>query len=132
MGIQKLTIKGARVHNLKNVDITPDLNGSVLPGITRRSCIQLLRDWGYEVIEGKLAIDTVMAAAAEGKLEEVFGSGTAAVVSPVKQLDYEDQSAFINNGEIGELTQKLYDTMTGMQWGKIPDTKGWIVPVCQA
>ena len=51
--------------------------------------------------------------------------------SPVKQLDYEDQSAFINNGEIGPLTQKLYDTMTGIQWGKIPDTKGWIVPVCK-
>ena len=82
------------------------------------------------MIEGKLAIDTVMAAAREGKLEEVFGSGTAAVVSPVKQLDYEDQSAFINNGEIGPLTQKLYDTMTGIQWGKLPDTKGWIVPVC--
>lgn len=83
-------------------------------------------------MEGKLAIDTVMAAAKEGKLEEVFGSGTAAVVSPVKQLDYEDQSAFINNGEIGPLTQKLYDTMTGMQWGKLPDTKGWILPVCRA
>ena len=106
-------------------------DGTVLPGVTRRSIIELLRDWGYEVVEGKLAIDTVMAAAKEGKLEEVFGSGTAAVVSPVKQLDYEDQSAFINNGEIGPLTQKLYDTMTGMQWGKLPDTKGWILPVCQ-
>ena len=106
--------------------------GTVLPGVTRRSIIELLKDWGYEVVEGKLAIDTIMAAAKEGKLEEVFGSGTAAVVSPVKQLDYEDQSAFINNGEIGPLTQKLYDTMTGIQWGKLPDTKGWIVPVCQA
>ena len=111
--------------------LTPDLNGSVLDGITRRSCLQLLRDWGYEVVEGRLAIDDIMKASKEGRLEEVFGSGTAAVVSPVKKLDYEDQSAFINNGEIGPLTQKLYDTMTGMQWGKIPDTKGWIVPVCQ-
>ena len=57
-------------------------------------------------------------------------TGTAAVISPVKQLDYEDQSAFINNGEIGPLTQRLYDTLTGLQWGKLPDTKGWIVPVC--
>ena len=89
-----------------------DTDGTVLPGVTRRSIIELLRDWGYEVIEGKLAIDDIMKAAREGKLEEVFGSGTAAVVSPVKKLDYEDQSAFINNGEIGSLTQRLYDTMT--------------------
>ncbi|MEG1988847.1 MAG: branched-chain amino acid aminotransferase [Oscillibacter sp.] len=109
-----------------------DKDGTVLPGVTRRSIIELLKDWGYVVHEGKLAITDIMKASAEGKLEEVFGSGTAAVVSPVKQLDYEAQSAFINNGEIGPLTQKLYDTMTGMQWGKIPDTKGWIVPVCQA
>ena len=106
-------------------------DGTVLPGVTRRSIIELLKDWGYEVIEGKLAITDIMAAAKEGKLEEVFGSGTAAVVSPVKKLDYEDESAFINNGEIGSLTQKLYDTMTGIQWGKLPDDKGWIVPVCQ-
>ena len=90
-----------------------------------------MRDWGYEVIEGKLAITDIMKASKEGKLEEVFGTGTAAVISPVKQLDYEQDSAFINNGEIGPLTQKLYDTMTGIQWGKIADTKNWIVPVCK-
>jgi len=72
-----------------------DTDGTVLPGVTRRSIIELLRDWGYEVIEGKLAIDDIMKASREGKLEEVFGSGTAAVVSPVKKLDYEDQSAFM-------------------------------------
>jgi len=112
--------------------LAQDKDGTVLPGVTRRSCIELMKDWGYEVIEGKLAIADIMQASKEGKLEEVFGTGTAAVVSPVKQLDYEDQSAFIGNGEIGALTQKLYDTMTGMQWGKLPDTKNWIVPVCQA
>ena len=63
-------------------------------------------------------------------VEEVFGAGTAAVMSPVKQLDYLNQTAYINNGKIGPLTQKLYDTITGIQWGIIPDTKGWIVPVC--
>ena len=109
---------------------TSDTDGTVLPGVTRRSIIELLKDWGYKVHEGKLAIEAIMEASRNGKLEEVFGSGTAAVVSPVKQLDYEDESAYINNGEIGPLTQKLYDTMTGMQWGKIPDSKGWIVPVC--
>ena len=65
----------------------------------------------------------------EGKLEEVFGTGTAAVVSPVKELDWEGKVAHISGGHIGELTQKLYDTLTGIQWGKLPDTKGWIVPV---
>lgn len=109
---------------------TSPTDGTVLPGVTRRSCIELLKDWGYTVHEGKLAIQTIMEASKEGKLEEVFGTGTAAVISPVKQLDYEDQSAFIGEGKIGPVTQKLYDTMTGIQWGKIADAKKWIVPVC--
>ena len=103
--------------------------GTVLPGVTRRSCIELLKDWGYEVVEGKLAIADIMQAARDGKLEEVFGTGTAAVVSPVKELVWKGEHAYIGDGNIGPVTQKLYDTMTGMQWGKIPDTKGWIVPV---
>ena len=108
---------------------TAACTGTVLPGVTRRSIIELLKDWGYEVIEGPLAIADVMKAADEGKLEEVFGTGTAAVVSPVKELDWEGKVAHISGGKIGELTQKLYDTLTGIQWGKLPDTKGWIVPV---
>ncbi|MDO4315887.1 MAG: branched-chain amino acid aminotransferase [Oscillospiraceae bacterium] len=105
--------------------------GTVLPGVTRRSIIELLRDWGYEVIEGKLAIEDIMKAGHEGTLEEVFGTGTAAVVSPVKELDWKGDKVDISGGKIGELTQKLYDTLTGIQWGKLPDTKGWIVPVCK-
>ena len=103
--------------------------GTVLPGVTRRSCIELLKDWGYPVHEERVAIADIMKAADEGKLEEVFGTGTAAVVSPVKELDWEGKVAHISGGKIGELTQKLYDTLTGIQWGKLPDTKGWIVPV---
>ena len=110
---------------------TAACEGTVLPGVTRRSCIELLRDWGYEVIEGKLAIETVMQAGRDGKLEEVFGTGTAAVISPVKELCWKDESVLINDGKIGPLTQKLYDNLTGIQWGKIEDTKGWITPVCQ-
>ena len=110
---------------------TAACEGTVLPGVTRRSCIELLRDWGYEVIEGKLAIETVMQAGRDGKLEEVFGTGTAAVVSPVKELNMKGESVYINDGKIGPLTQKLYDNLTGIQWGKIEDTKGWITPVCQ-
>ena len=108
---------------------TAACTGTVLPGVTRRSIIELLKDWGYEVVEGKLAIADVMKASEEGKLEEVFGTGTAAVVSPVKELDWEGKTALIGDGKIGPLTQKLYDTLTGIQWGKLPDTKGWTVKV---
>ena len=110
---------------------TAACTGTVLPGVTRRSCIELLQDWGYEVIEGKLAIETIMEAGHNGTLEEVFGTGTAAVVSPVKELDWKGDKVFICNGEIGPLTQKLYDNLTGIQWGKLPDTKGWIDFVCE-
>ena len=110
---------------------TAACTGTVLPGVTRRSIIELCKDWGYEVIEGKLAIADVMQAAKEGKLEEVWGTGTAAVVSPVKELKWKNEVAYISDGKIGPLTQKLYDTLTGIQWGKLEDTKGWIVPVCQ-
>lgn len=103
--------------------------GTVLPGITRMSCIELLKSWGYKVNEGKLAIDTVMEAGKNGTLEEVFGTGTAAVISPVGSLMYENDVVTVNNFEIGELTQKLYDTLTGMQFGKLPDTMGWTVKV---
>ena len=110
---------------------TAPCEGTVLPGVTRRSCIELLRDWGYEVEEKHVAIADIMQAGHDGTLEEVFGTGTAAVVSPVKELDWKGDKVFICDGKIGPLTQKLYDTMTGMQWGKIPDDKGWIVPVCK-
>ena len=110
---------------------TAPCTGTVLPGVTRRSIIELLRDWGYEVCEEHVAIADIMKAGHDGKLEEVFGTGTAAVVSPVKELDWKGDKVFISDGKIGELTQKLYDTLTGIQWGKIPDTKGWSVPVCK-
>ncbi len=110
---------------------TAPCTGTVLPGVTRRSIIELLKDWGYEVCEEHVAIADIMKAGHDGKLEEVFGTGTAAVVSPVKELDWKGDKVFISGGKIGELTQKLYDTLTGIQWGKLPDTKGWIVPVCK-
>ena len=110
--------------------VTPDISGgTVLPGITRKSCIQVLKDWGYDVEERKISVDELIDAAESGRLEEAWGCGTAAVVSPVKELDWKGDKVFISGGKIGELTQKLYDTLTGIQWGKLPDTKGWIVPV---
>ncbi|MGN0994367.1 MAG: branched-chain amino acid aminotransferase, partial [Butyricicoccus sp.] len=103
--------------------------GTVLPGVTRMSCIELLEKWGYTVSQDRLAIVDIMAASKDGKLEEVFGSGTAAVISPVGELRYEGDVAYINEGKIGELTQRLYDTITGIQWGKIPDDMGWTVSI---
>ena len=103
--------------------------GTVLPGVTRRSCIELLEKWGYKVCQDRIAIDDIMKAAREGKLEEVFGTGTAAVISPVGELRYENEVAVINDFKIGELTQKLYDTLTGIQWGKIEDEMGWTTKV---
>ena len=110
--------------------ITPTLEGgNILPGVTRKSCIQLLQSMGYKVEERKLSLAEVEEAYANGKLDEAFGTGTAAVVSPMGLLDTGDQKMVINNGEIGEVAQKLYDTLTGIQWGKIEDKFGWTVKV---
>jgi len=134
-GIEKKYVEEVGAMNIMfKIDgkvYTAACEGTVLPGVTRRSIIELLRDWGYEVIEGKLAIQTIMEAGHTGKLEEVFGTGTAAVVSPVKELVWKEDSVTIGGGKIGPVTQKLYDTLTGIQWGKVEDTKSWIVPVCE-
>ena len=106
--------------------VTPALDsGSILPGITRKSCLELLRDWGFEVEERKISVDELFAAAASGALEEAWGTGTAAVVSPIGQLYYQDTSYTLCGGKIGQTAQKLYDNLTGIQWGKLADTHGW-------
>ena len=109
--------------------VTPMLNGSILPGITRDSILTVCRDWGFEVEERRISVDELVAAAKDGTLEEVWGTGTAAVVSPVNKLRYEDEVMLIGDGGIGPVTQKLYDELTGIQWGKLPDTRGWRVTV---
>ena len=109
--------------------VTPMLNGSILPGITRDSIINVCKAWGYEVEERRISVDELVAAAKDGSLEEVFGTGTAAVVSPVNKLRYVDDVMNIGDGSIGELTQKLYDELTGIQWGKREDPYGWRVTV---
>lgn len=109
--------------------VTPRLTGSVLPGITRRSCIQLLKDKGYEVEERLAGAEEIMDALASGALEEAWGCGTAAVISPIGRLSYRDRSFPVHGGEIGPCAQDLYDTLTGIQWGRRPDPCGWIVPV---
>ncbi len=105
--------------------VTPKLSGSILPGITRKSCIEVLKDKGYKVSERLLSIDELAQAMEDGTLEEAWGCGTAAVVSPIGELNYNGQKFTVNNGEIGPVTQYLYDTLTGIQWGKIEDAYGW-------
>ena len=109
--------------------ITPALNGSILPGITRNSVLELCRSWGYPVEERKISADELIEAQKNGTLEECWGTGTAAVISPVGKLRYVDEVMTINGGNIGELSQKLYDTITGIQTGKLADERGWRVTV---
>ncbi len=109
--------------------ITPQLTGSVLPGITRKSAIEICRKKGYKVTERRIAIDEIAKAYDEGKLDEVFGTGTAAVISPVGHLKWGDKIMEINNNQIGKISHMLYETLTGIQWGKLPDEFGWIVKV---
>lgn len=109
--------------------ITAPLEGTILPGITRDSVIHLLKDWGVKVSERKLAIDEIFKAYDEGKLSEVFASGTAAVISPVGELGWKDRKIVINDNKIGPLSQKLYDVLSGIQTGKIEDKYGWTVEV---
>lgn len=109
--------------------VTPMLTGSILPGITRKSCIEILKDEGYKVSERLLSVDELLSALEEGRLKEAWGCGTAAAVSPIGELCYKDKKFTVNNGVIGDVTQHLYDTLTGIQWGKREDKHGWIRPV---
>ncbi len=109
--------------------ITAPLTGTILPGITRDSVINLLQKWGLKVSERRMTIDEVFEAGKSGKLVEMFATGTAAVISPVGELAWKDEKVVINNGQIGELSQKLYDELYGLQIGEVEDTLGWTVEV---
>ena len=110
-----------------NKIVTPMLNGSILPGITRDSVLKLARSMGYETVEGRLDINEIFADAKSGKLTEAFGTGTAAVISPVGTLALKDEKITIGDGNIGTIAQTLYDTLTGIQYGRLEDKFGWIV-----
>lgn len=109
--------------------ITAPAGETVLPGVTRDSMIQLLKSWGYEVIEKHLDVNELMEAGKNGKLEEAWGTGTAAVISPIGELYYKGEKVTINGFKTGELTHKLYDTLTGIQWGRLEDKFHWTVEV---
>ncbi|WP_432358980.1 branched-chain amino acid aminotransferase [Sporosarcina sp. UB5] len=109
--------------------VTPELNGSILEGITRKSVIELLQHWDIPITERKISMEELYEAYESGILEEAFGTGTAAVISPIGELYWNDKKITINNGEIGSLSQKIYDTMTGIQTGKVEDPFGWRLTV---
>ncbi len=109
--------------------VTPMLNGSILPGVTRNSCIELCKSWGYPVEERRVSAEELFAAAKEGTLEEVWGTGTAAVISPVGHLREGNNDFKVKDGGIGELSQRLYDTITGIQLGRLEGPAGWVVEV---
>ena len=109
--------------------VTPALQGSILPGVTRMSAIEILKSWGLNVSERPIEIQEIYDAYQNGQLKEAFGTGTAAVISPIGQLKWDDHVMEINNGKIGEISQRLYDTLTGIQGGNIEDTMHWTVEV---
>ncbi len=109
--------------------ITPALNGSILPGITRDSVLALGKKWGLRVSERQITIDDVTSAHAAGRLQEIFGSGTAAVISPVGELRFGEQVLQIGDGKVGPMAQKLFDAITAIQYGQAEDPLGWVEPV---
>ncbi len=109
--------------------ITPALNGSILPGITRDSVIQLAKHWGMKVTERRISIDEVFDAYKAGNLKEIFGSGTAAVISPVGELKYDEKLIHIGDGKVGPIAHRLFSTLTDIQYGKIKDPMGWVEPL---
>lgn len=110
-----------------NKIVTPKLNGSILPGITRDSVLKLAVQLGYEAEEKRLDVNEIFADAKSGKLTEAFGTGTAAVISPVGVLALRDEKVTLGDGGIGVISQKLYDTLTGIQYGRLEDRNGWIL-----
>lgn len=132
-GVEKKYIEEVGTMNVMfKIDgtvVTPALEGSILGGITRDSSLALLKYWGVPVEERRVSIQEIYAAHEQGKLEEAFGTGTAAVISPIGELNWDGRIININNGDIGEISHRLYDTMTGIQYGQVEDPFGWVVEV---
>jgi len=109
--------------------ITPKLEGSILPGVTRLSVIEILKDKGYNVAERRISVDELIESAKKGSLKEAFGTGTAAVISPIGELSYNDENFEVNARQIGKISQELYDELTSIQYGNTKDNRGWVVQV---
>jgi len=132
-GIEQKYIEEVGTMNVffkvNNEIITPKLNGSILDGVTRDSAITLLKDFGYKVTERKVSLEELLEAKKKGLLEEVFGTGTAAVISPVAMMQHNGEDLVIGNGGVGPVAQRLYDTLTGIQTGRLEDKFGWTVKI---
>jgi branched-chain amino acid aminotransferase len=115
---------------IKDKIVTPPLTGSILPGVTRDSIMFMAKDYGYKVEERQISIDEVITASENGTLTEAFGTGTAAVVTPVGELCYKDKCMVINGGKVGKVTQRLYDDLVAIQYGSKKDPYNWLVKVC--
>ncbi|MBW1616271.1 MAG: branched-chain amino acid aminotransferase [Deltaproteobacteria bacterium] len=111
---------------IDNQLITPELSGSILPGITRKSVIRLAKEWDIKVSERQISVEELIEAYDAGKLQEAFGSGTAAVISPVGEIGYDDKVLNINNGKVGEMTAKFYKRLTDIQYGRAEGPDGWV------
>lgn len=109
--------------------VTPELDGSILPGVTRDSVIQLARHWNIPLTERRISIDELMQAQADGSLDEIFGSGTAAVISPVGEIKYGDAVITIGGGKVGPMAERFYKTLTDIQYGRAEDPFAWVAPV---
>ncbi len=129
-GVEKKYIEEVGAMNIffayGNRVVTAPLEGSILHGVTRDSVVTLAGHLGFSVEERKVDVATIMADIRSGKITEAFGSGTAAVITPVGYLGYQGEQLMVGNGGVGTLTQKLYDTLTGIQYGHLPDTFGWV------
>jgi len=132
-GVEKKYIEEVGTMNvffkIKGEVITPALEGSLLPGITRDSTIQLLKSWGVPVSERRLSIEEVYSAHADGTLDEAFGTGTAAVISPIGELNWNGNTIAVNHGKTGDLAKRIYDAITGIQSGEVEDSFNWTVEV---
>lgn len=132
-GVERKYIEEVGAMNIffviDGVVVTPALQGSILSGITRKSCLDIVRSWGLKAEERRISIDEIVEAYNAGKLDEVFGTGTAAVISPVGHLRYGDLVMTINDNQIGKISQRLYDELTGIQWGRVEDKFGWTVKI---
>ncbi len=132
-GVQRKYIEEVGTSNIMvrigDEIITPPLAGTILAGVTRDSALALLREWGMRVSERPITIDEVVQAAHAGTLREVWATGTAAVISPVGELAYKGERIVVNQGKIGEVAQRLYDSIVAIQYGAAPDPHGWTLVV---
>ncbi len=132
-GIERRFIEEVGTMNIfflkKDELVTPPLTGSILPGVTRDSVIQLASHWGIKVSERPISIDEVIDAVCSGDMKEIFGTGTAAVISPVGEISYKEQSHTVRNGGVGELAHRLYEEIVGIQYGEKEDPFGWVYPL---